>query len=309
MSYSDIPLLEINMVSKLTGTDGNTHDIASKVGRGIVVATMSDLSTNTAFLATADGITELYDGLMILLRNTVVASASGCTLNLNSLGAKSINRSNSTSDVTTHFALNTEYIFIYKESANVWEMQMGFDTTTDTKVRQTLVSTDVNRPLLMSYQNNENTTTNVDNVSYRNNSIYANPSTGEITANKFNGNATVAEGIDCEATNMGGSTYHTTKTLKQKVIRPSSYTTDANGCIDITSVVSNYAQILNVSCSVSFNMSAKVDVSFTPVYYKTMNEMDSRILLRCCDRDGVRYINTPLTDFLQGVYTVDILYV
>lgn len=60
-------------------------------------------------------------------------------------------------------------------------------TNTDTKVRQTLTSDNWNLPLLMAYQQNTVTSANVDNTTYRNNSIYANPSTGAMTANKFNG--------------------------------------------------------------------------------------------------------------------------
>lgn len=64
--------------------------------------------------------------------------------------------------------------------------------TQDTKVRQTLISnTDTNnRPLLMAYSNNSATTANVDNISYRANSIYANAQTGTITASGFKGNLT-----------------------------------------------------------------------------------------------------------------------
>ena len=58
---------------------------------------------------------------------------------------------------------------------------------TDTKVRQTLQTGNYNLPLLMSYQVNTNTDTNVDNVCYRNNNIYANTSTGILTANAFAG--------------------------------------------------------------------------------------------------------------------------
>ena len=54
-------------------------------------------------------------------------------------------------------------------------------TNTDTKTRQTLYSNNDNLPLLMSYQTASDTTTYVDNITYRNNSIYANPSTGTIT--------------------------------------------------------------------------------------------------------------------------------
>lgn len=75
-------------------------------------------------------------------------------------------------------------------------------TDTDMKVRQSLTSSDWDRPLLMSYQSNTVTST-VDNVVFRNNSIYANPSTGTITANKFNGNASSASKL---TTNAGSAT-------------------------------------------------------------------------------------------------------
>lgn len=59
-------------------------------------------------------------------------------------------------------------------------------TNTDRKVCQTLTSSDWNLPLLMAY--NQNTiTADVINLVYRNNSIYANPSTGTITANNLKG--------------------------------------------------------------------------------------------------------------------------
>lgn len=53
---------------------------------------------------------------------------------------------------------------------------------TDINVRQQLYSSNYNLPLLMSYQTNTNTATNVDNVTFRNNNIYANPSTGMIAS-------------------------------------------------------------------------------------------------------------------------------
>lgn len=58
---------------------------------------------------------------------------------------------------------------------------------TDTKVRQTLSTTNKNYPLLLSYGESSDTTANIDNVSYRSNTIYANPSTGNIQATQLNG--------------------------------------------------------------------------------------------------------------------------
>ena len=94
----------------LDGT--TTYDIIAKTGRGIVRGTMNTTtSTSTAFVVSADsGIESLYDGLTIAVKNTKVASASGCTLNLNGLGAKSIWLSQSNSACTTHWGLNQTYL-------------------------------------------------------------------------------------------------------------------------------------------------------------------------------------------------------
>ena len=81
-------------------------------------------------------------------------------------------------------------------------IKMPRNPNTDNKVCQTLTSDDINLPLLMSY--NPNTiTADAFNLVFRNNSIYANPSTGTITANKFNGNASSASKL---TTNAGSAT-------------------------------------------------------------------------------------------------------
>ena len=68
----------------------NTIKGTTTSSAGLIRATMGNTSTSTAFVATANEITSLYDGLTIVVKNTVVASESGCTLNLNGLGAKRI---------------------------------------------------------------------------------------------------------------------------------------------------------------------------------------------------------------------------
>lgn len=114
--------------------DNTTYDIISKTGRGLVRATMNDTtSTSTAFVVEASGITSLYDGLTIVVKNTKVASASGCTLQLNDLAAKRIIRSSGGGYVTTHWALNTTYLFVYNGTNDRWEMQQGYlDGNTNT---------------------------------------------------------------------------------------------------------------------------------------------------------------------------------
>ena len=78
-------------------------------------------------------------------------------------------------------------------------IKMPGNPNTDINVRQTLTSANWNLPLLMSYQYNTVTSGNVDNITFRNSSIYANPSTGTITANKFNGNASSASKLTTDA--------------------------------------------------------------------------------------------------------------
>ena len=68
---------------------------------------------------------------------------------------------------------------------------------TDTKTRQTLHTGNTNLPLLMASSANTVTTSNVDSVTYRNNDIYANPSTGLLTAKNFaNSKGTIGASYD-----------------------------------------------------------------------------------------------------------------
>ena len=57
---------------------------------GLPYGVVDGTSTATAFTVTISGITTLYDGLCILVKNNVIASKADCTLNVNDLGAKRI---------------------------------------------------------------------------------------------------------------------------------------------------------------------------------------------------------------------------
>ncbi len=95
-------------------------------------ATMDSSSTATAFVLTCDDIDTLSDGLIIICKNTKIKSASGCTINLNGLGAKSIWLAQSNSACTTHWNLNETYMFIYDSTNARWELQQGRDSNSDT---------------------------------------------------------------------------------------------------------------------------------------------------------------------------------
>lgn len=108
--------------------DNTSYDIISKTSRGIVLATLDSGTSATNFKVTATGITALYDGLTIMCKNTNKASASGYTINLNSLGAKRVRSSNSNGYSTTDWALNTSFLFTYDASNDWWIIHKGFDS-------------------------------------------------------------------------------------------------------------------------------------------------------------------------------------
>lgn len=113
-------------------TEGGAADKAVSIPFGQVDST----STATAFTATIDGITELRDGVCVYLRNGVITSASGCTLNVNQLGAKPIYASNAAaSGVVKVFASTTTMLFVYNSSridGGCWDMYYGYDSNSNT---------------------------------------------------------------------------------------------------------------------------------------------------------------------------------
>lgn len=105
--------------------------------------------------------------------------------------------------------------------------------TSDIKVRQALDTSNKNYPLLFSYAETSSTTTNIDNTSRRNNSIYVNPSTGTVTATNFAGkinNHTVNADVPSNAVftdttyALSGTTYDTNNTAQIVTLTPSSGT-------------------------------------------------------------------------------------
>lgn len=105
--------------------------------------------------------------------------------------------------------------------------------TSDIKVRQALDTSNKNYPLLFSYAETSSTTTNIDNTSRRNNSIYVNPSTGTVTATNFAGkinNHTVNADVPSNPVftdttyALSGTTYDTNNTAQIVTLTPSSGT-------------------------------------------------------------------------------------
>lgn len=87
-------------------------------------------STATEFTATVPGITELRDGVCMLLKNGVVTSASGFTININGLGAKPVyNNMAAATRETTVFNVNYTILFVYdsdRVSGGCWVYYRGY---------------------------------------------------------------------------------------------------------------------------------------------------------------------------------------
>jgi len=111
----------------------------------ILYGAVDNTSTSTAFTATVSGLTALTDGTTVMLRNAVITSASGFTLEVNGLGAlpvynnmatgNPITPTNPTRD-TTIFNINYTMLFTYVASDVVaggcWLCYRGYNSDTNT---------------------------------------------------------------------------------------------------------------------------------------------------------------------------------
>lgn len=118
--------------------DGYNIGHAAKMTAAIPYGECDGTSTSTAFTVTVPGIRELASGVCCLIRNGVITSASGCTLNVNGLGAKPIYSSMAAATaVTTAWNVNYTMLFVYdgtntRVSGGCWVMYYGIDNNSNT---------------------------------------------------------------------------------------------------------------------------------------------------------------------------------
>lgn len=93
-------------------------------------------ASSTDKTATVSGIRSLKSGAACYIVNDGTASASGVTLNVNGLGQRRIYNSMSGASVTTTFAANAGYVFVYNEARNSgnggWDMYYGYNANDNT---------------------------------------------------------------------------------------------------------------------------------------------------------------------------------
>lgn len=125
---------------------------------------------------------KLVTGSVVFVRFTVTNTVDNPTLNVNSTGAKAIYYRNAAIS-KGYLAANRVYCFVY--DGTQWELVGDINTDTNTKVTQTLTTTDAEYALLAMAD--AAATANKTNTSRFASAVTLNPSTGTITATKFKG--------------------------------------------------------------------------------------------------------------------------
>lgn len=120
-------------ISNFVTPDGTKYDIRATA---IPYSEVDSSSTSTEFTVTVPGVTELTDGTCVFIKNGVVTSASGFTIDVNGLGAKPVysNLAEASRD-TTIFNINYTMLFIYdstRVSGGCWICYRGYDSNTNT---------------------------------------------------------------------------------------------------------------------------------------------------------------------------------
>ncbi len=208
----------MSTISHITLPDGTDYSIQAT---GIFYGEVDSTSTSTVFTATIPGITEYYDGLTVLLKNGVVTSASGFTININGLGAKGSYSNQATGNPitptsptrdTTIFNINYTMMFIYCStlvSGGCWIGYRGYDANTNT-IGYQLRTNSSSLPMTSTVYRYRMLFTSPDNAHF----VPANNSTST--------NATTARTITQEKINpFGRIVYYGTTAMVDTGARPS----------------------------------------------------------------------------------------
>lgn len=144
----------------------------------------------------------LITGAEITVKFTTTNTAANPTLNVNNTGAKAIYYRGSAISAG-YLAANRTYTFRYNGSQ--YDLVGDINTDTNTKVTQTLTSSNASYPLLLAPSGQTATTTT---TSYFDNSVTLNPSTNTIAAN-ISGNAATADTAQKAVKDKAGNTIDT----------------------------------------------------------------------------------------------------
>lgn len=113
------------------------YDIEAYKALSIPFGQVDSTSTDTAYTAQIEGITSLYDGVCVYLKNGVITSnKNGFTLNVNGLGAKPVYGTLAAATKSgTVFNINYTMLFVYNSSrvsGGCWDIFYGYNSDTNT---------------------------------------------------------------------------------------------------------------------------------------------------------------------------------
>lgn len=215
-------------------------------------------STATVFTATVPGITELRDGVCMWLKNGVVTSATGFTININGLGAKPVysNMAAATRD-TTLFNVAYTMFFVYdsdRVDGGCWILYRGYDSNTNT----------------LAYQVRTNSQTMpMSSITYRYRLLFTSAD-GEhyVPANNSTStNATASRAVCQDKIDPFGAIYY--------------YGTTASVAANARPAAANLWQQYVLSLGYSFNRTgaALTLTSYKPVYVKAAPQSDGSAII------------------------------
>lgn len=159
---------------------GICSNAANEAAKTVTVTTKNGQELST---------TDLYQGLTIIVRFENTNTASNPTLNVGNIGAKPIYRYDNTqagTTIQTSWPANSVISLTYENSSDInsngcWILN---DLNTDTNVTQTVTSSSGNYPIILKETTSATSVTAATIFSSR---ITADPSNGNIQAEKFNG--------------------------------------------------------------------------------------------------------------------------
>lgn len=199
--------IDVDSESAITGSGTRTISLSS-VQNPLIAASSTAAVTSSPYkssrwafnlgVAAAD----LTTGMMITVKIPQPTNTYGSYVSIdNGTTYKPIAVGTGKGRMTTHYAQNNIITLFYDSAGTVttyafngaastsdvtggcWRVLNYYDSgNTTTTVRQSLDTTNKNRPLILAYDDNTITTVNRDYQTYRCNAIYANPSTGHLYA-------------------------------------------------------------------------------------------------------------------------------
>lgn len=136
--------LDLTGLSYLWNKIKNLIPGLAKKTQSIPWGVIDSSSTSTNLISTVDGISELRDGVCIILYNDAVSSEEGCTLNVNNLGEKPIYVFyDDTSRAATFFNVGKTCMFVYDSSmisGGCWKLFYPFSASNTYWANQQLTS-------------------------------------------------------------------------------------------------------------------------------------------------------------------------